>query len=127
MSKLQGVLKMFMLGMLKPYWKPCWSKKKRPSHFTARVKTERQISFFSFGLHELLKWDIFIKEFTTFIILQCDEMLVMDILKLWRLDMISFVFRSAVINVSVWQGNKFSNSHSCSLFVSVSMEGVLSC
>ena len=43
----------------KPYWKPCWSTKKRPSHFTARVETERQISFFSFGLHELLKWDIF--------------------------------------------------------------------
>ena len=27
----------------------------------ARVETERQISFFSFGLHELLKWDICIE------------------------------------------------------------------
>ena len=33
----------------KPYWKPCWSTKKTPSHFTARVEIERQISCFSFG------------------------------------------------------------------------------
>ena len=33
----------------KPYWKPCWSMKERPSHFTAHVKTEWQISFFSFS------------------------------------------------------------------------------
>ena len=33
----------------KPYWKPCWSMKKRPSHFTARVEIEQHISFFSFN------------------------------------------------------------------------------
>ena len=50
MSKLQGVLKMFMLGMLKTILKTMLKyEKKRPSHFTACVETERQISFFSFG------------------------------------------------------------------------------
>ena len=29
--------------------KPCWSTKKTPSHFTARVEIEWQISFFSFS------------------------------------------------------------------------------
>ena len=33
----------------KPYRKPCWSTKKTPSHFTACVEIEWQISFFSFG------------------------------------------------------------------------------
>ena len=35
----------------------------------------------------------------------------------WNYDnLIWFVFRSVVMNVTVWQGNKFSKSHSCSLF-----------
>ena len=46
MSKFQGVLKMFMLGVLKTMLK---YENKTPSHFTARVENERQISFFSFG------------------------------------------------------------------------------
>ena len=45
--------------------------------------------------------DIFIKELTVFIIYECDEKLVTDILKLWQLDMIYFVFNSAVMNVTV--------------------------
>ena len=49
MSKFQGVLKMFMLGMLKTISKTMLKHKKTPSHFTARVEIERQISFFSFG------------------------------------------------------------------------------
>ena len=49
MSKLQGALKMFMLGMLKTILKTMLKYEKRPSHFTAHVETERQISFFSFG------------------------------------------------------------------------------
>ena len=49
MSKLQGASKMFMLGMLKTILKTMLKYEKRPSHFTARVETERQISFFSFG------------------------------------------------------------------------------
>ena len=44
MSKFQGMLKMFMLGMLKTLLKY----EKTPSHFTACVEIERQISFFSF-------------------------------------------------------------------------------
>ena len=47
--KISSVLKMFMLGMLKPYWKPCWSTKKAASYFTAHAEIELQISFFSFG------------------------------------------------------------------------------
>ena len=43
MSKFQGVLKMFMLGVLKTMLK---YKKK---HFMACVEIERQISFFSFN------------------------------------------------------------------------------
>ena len=49
MSKFQGVLKMFMLGMLKTISKTVLKYEKTPSHFTARVEIERQISFFSFG------------------------------------------------------------------------------
>ena len=50
MSKFQGVLKIFMLGILKNHIKNCVEvRKKTPSHFTARVEIERQISFFSFG------------------------------------------------------------------------------
>ena len=49
MSKFQGVLKMFMLGMLKTILKTVLKYEKTPSHFTARVEIERQISFFSFG------------------------------------------------------------------------------
>ena len=49
MSKPQGVLKMFMLGMLKTILKTVLKNKKTPSHFTAHVEIERQISFFSFG------------------------------------------------------------------------------
>ena len=40
---------MFMLGVLKTISKTVLKYKKTPSHFTARVETERQISFFSFG------------------------------------------------------------------------------
>ena len=54
-SQLQGALKMFMLGMLKTILKTMLKYEKKPSHFTACVETERQISFFSFCLHELLK------------------------------------------------------------------------
>ena len=46
MSKFQGVLKMFMLGMLKTILKTVLKYEKRPSHFTARVEIEWQISFF---------------------------------------------------------------------------------
>ena len=49
MSKFQGVLKMFMLGVLKAILKTMLKYKKTPSHFMARVEIERQISFFSFG------------------------------------------------------------------------------
>ena len=49
MSKFQGVLKMFMLGVLKTILKTVLKYEKTPSHFTARVEIERQISFFSFG------------------------------------------------------------------------------
>ena len=49
MSKPQGVLKMFMLGMLKTILKTVLKYEKTPSHFMARVEIERQISFFSFG------------------------------------------------------------------------------
>ena len=49
MSKFQGVLKMFMLGVLKTISKTVLKYEKTPSHFTARVEIERQISFFSFG------------------------------------------------------------------------------
>ena len=50
MSKPQGVLKMFMLGVLKNHIENRVEvQKKTPSHFTARVEIERQISFFSFG------------------------------------------------------------------------------
>ena len=46
MSKFQGVLKMFMLGMLKTILKTVLKYEKRPSHFMARVEIEWQISFF---------------------------------------------------------------------------------
>ena len=49
MSIPQGVLKMFMLGVLKTILKTVLKYEKTPSHFTARVEIERQISFFSFG------------------------------------------------------------------------------
>ena len=49
MSKFQGVLKMFMLGVLKSILKTVLKHKKTPSHFMAHVEIERQISFFSFG------------------------------------------------------------------------------
>ena len=49
MSKFQGVLKMFMLGVLKTISKTVLKYEKTPSHFTARVEIEGQISFFSFG------------------------------------------------------------------------------
>ena len=49
MSKFQGVLKMFMLGMLKTILKTMLQYEKRPSHFMAHVEIEWQISFFSFG------------------------------------------------------------------------------
>ena len=49
MSKFQGVLKMFMLGMLKTILKTVLKYEKTPSHFMARVEIEQQISFFSFG------------------------------------------------------------------------------
>ena len=49
MSKLQGALKMFMLGMLKTILKTMLKYEKRPSHFTKHVETEWQISFFSFS------------------------------------------------------------------------------
>ena len=49
MSKFQGVLKMFMLGMLKTILKTVLKYKKTTSHFTACVEIERQISFFSFS------------------------------------------------------------------------------
>ena len=45
MSKFQGVLKMFMLGMLKTILKTMPKYEKRPSHFTAHVEIERQILF----------------------------------------------------------------------------------
>ena len=46
-SKFQGVLKMFVLGMLKTILKTVLKyKKKPPSHFMARVEIEWQISFF---------------------------------------------------------------------------------
>ena len=48
MLKFQGVLKMFMLGMLKTILKTVLKYKKIPSHFTARVEIVRQISFFKF-------------------------------------------------------------------------------
>ena len=48
MSKFQGVLKMFMLGMLKTILKTVLKYEKRPSHFTVCVEIEQQISFFSF-------------------------------------------------------------------------------
>ena len=47
MSKFQGALKMFMLGTLKTILKTVLKYEKKPSHFTARVEIERQISFFS--------------------------------------------------------------------------------
>ena len=47
-----------------------------------------------------------------------------EIITTWYLV---FLFRSAVMNVTVWQGNKFSKSHSCSLFFSVSMKCILVC
>ena len=53
--------------------------------------------------------DIFIKEITIFKFLECDETLVMDILKLWQLDLIYFIFRSDVMNVTVWQGKNSAN------------------
>ena len=46
MSKFQGMLKMFMLGMLKTILKTVLKYEKRPSHFTACVEIEWQISFF---------------------------------------------------------------------------------
>ena len=49
MSKFQGMLKMFMLGVLKTILKTVEVRKKTPSHFMARVEIEWQISFFSFG------------------------------------------------------------------------------
>ena len=49
MSKFQGVLKMFMLGMLKLILKTMLKYQKTPSHFMAHVEIERQISFFSFS------------------------------------------------------------------------------
>ena len=49
MSKFQGVLKMFILGMLKTILKTVLKYEKTPSHFMARVEIEQQISFFSFG------------------------------------------------------------------------------
>ena len=49
MSKFQGVLKMFMLGMLKTISKTVFKYQKTPSPFTAHVEIEWQISFFSFG------------------------------------------------------------------------------
>ena len=48
MSKFQGVLKRFMLGMLKTISKTVLKFEKRPSHFTAHVEIEWQILFFSF-------------------------------------------------------------------------------
>ena len=50
MSKFQGVLKMFMLGMLKTILKTVLKYEKRLSHSTAHVEIELQISFFSFDL-----------------------------------------------------------------------------
>ena len=49
MSKFQGVLKMFMLDVLKTILKTVLKYEKTPSHFMARVEIEWQISFFSFG------------------------------------------------------------------------------
>ena len=49
MSKFQGVLKMFMLGVLKTISKTVLKYEKNTSHFTAHVEIEWQISFFSFG------------------------------------------------------------------------------
>ena len=49
MSKFQGVLKMFILGMLKTILKTVLKYEKTPSHFMARVEIEKRISFFSFG------------------------------------------------------------------------------
>ena len=50
MSKFQGVLKMFMLGLLKTILKTVLNyQKKTPSHFTAHVEIERQILFFFFS------------------------------------------------------------------------------
>ena len=46
---------MFMLGMLKTILKTMLKYEKKTITLTARVETEWQISFFSFGLHELLK------------------------------------------------------------------------
>ena len=45
MSKFQGVLKMFMLGMLKTILKTMLKYEKN----TITLEIERQISFFSFG------------------------------------------------------------------------------
>ena len=45
MSKFQGVLKMFMLGMLKTILKTVLKYEKN----TITLEIERQISFFSFG------------------------------------------------------------------------------
>ena len=55
MSKFQGVLKMFMLGVLKTILKTVLKYEKTPSHFTARVEIERQILFFSFGFARVSK------------------------------------------------------------------------
>ena len=49
MSKPQGVLKMFMLGVLKTILKTVLKYEKKPTHFTARVEIQWQISFLSFG------------------------------------------------------------------------------
>ena len=46
MSKFQGVLKMFMLGVLKTISKTMLKYEKTPSHFMARVEIERQIFVF---------------------------------------------------------------------------------
>ena len=49
MSKFQGVLKMFMLGMLKTILKTVLKYEKNTITFMACVEIEQQISFFSFG------------------------------------------------------------------------------
>ena len=49
MSKFQGVLKMFMLGVLKTILKTVLKYEKTPSHFMAGVEIEQQILFVSFG------------------------------------------------------------------------------
>ena len=50
---------MFMLGMLKTILKTMLKYEKKTITLYGSVETERQISFFSFGLHELLKRDIY--------------------------------------------------------------------